>query len=212
MFEILSLSLSILAGSVAQGQTPPPCHWLTVDLGQLHDLSPKTRKRACRWEPTLQTAAKTHDLDPDLLGGLIVTESAWKPWVVSHANACGLTQVIPKWTGGSATGRRKWTCAQLKQPAISIPVGARILRWWIDYHAEKQRARGVDTTNAVAQAEIVRQALCGYNAGFRGCKRAGARYARKVLKLRGKLKVGRAAIRPPKSAPKESENSIQVDN
>jgi len=198
------------------------CHWKTVELGVHHNLGKKSRKRACRWEPTLQKAAKKYRLDPDLLGALIIVESAWLPWVVSSANACGLTQVIPKWTGGPASGRRKWTCKQLKRPSISIPVGARILRWWLDYHtqkiesSEKKKRVNKKKTKPLSTSEkksvALREALCGYNAGFRGCKRAGARYAKKVLKLQRLLKRGRLYAEPPESASRETKVSPGVNN
>lgn len=211
LFLVFGLSTPVLA-SPTPTSVATTCHWLTVDLGARYNLSKKSRRRACRWEPTVQRASQEHDLDPDLLGALIIVESAWKPWVVSGANACGLTQVIPKWTGGAASGRLKWTCAQLKRPAISIPVGARILHWWFDYHTEKinqaEKKKIKKKSGAERKALAIREALCGYNAGFRGCKRAGARYARKVLKMQTSLKAHRTATTPPKSASKETENSL----
>ena len=184
MFEFLMISLQILAAPSSQIKELPECHWLTVDMGR-YEIGRKARRRACRWEPTVRKASQRFDLDPDLLGALIVVESRWRPWAVSHANACGLTQVIPKWTGGTASGRRKWTCEQLKRPRTAIPVGARILRWWITHRKGD-----------------VREGLCGYNAGFRTCKRAGARYAREVLRLQTRLKAARIGLTPPKTAPK----------
>ena len=211
MFEILAFTLQILAAPAATPATTTTCHWKTADLGRHYNLSPKSRRRACRWEPTLQTAARRHRLDPDLLGALIVIESAWLPWIVSSADACGLTQVIPKWTGSAASGRRKWTCNQLKQPQNSIPVGARILRWWIDYHAEKLAANS-RLSKDEKTARATREGLCGYSAGFRGCKRAGARYARKVLHIQKRLRAARVALTPPKALPKASSNTLQGNN
>ena len=167
-------------------------------------MPPKTRKRACRWQKSVSTAAELNNIDKDLLNALILVESGWHPWVVSSANACGLTQVIPKWTGGAASGRRKWTCEQLKRPATSIAVGARILRWWIGYHTERIAAPEKKLTDK-QKALAIREALCGYNAGFRGCKRAGFRYAKKVLMLQNILKTARA---PRKLMP----NVLQPDN
>ena len=180
MFQVLSLTLQLLIGATS-AQAATLCHWLTVDLGTF-EIGAKARRRACRWEPTLQKAAKQHRIDPDLLGALVVVESRWKPWAVSSANACGLTQVIPKWTGGVASGRRKWTCKALKQPANSLSTGARILAWWI------QHRKG-----------DIREGLCGYNAGFRTCKRAGSRYARVVLELQVRLKDSHAPQKAPQA-------------
>jgi soluble lytic murein transglycosylase-like protein len=194
MLEIFLLSLQLLAAPASTPAVGPTCHWLTADLGRF-EIGKKARRRACRWEPTVRRAAKRFDLDPDLLGALIVVESRWRPWAVSHAHACGLTQVIPKWTGGTASGRRKWTCEQLKRPHTAIGVGARILRWWITHRKGD-----------------VREGLCGYNAGFRTCKRAGARYARKVLGLQVRLKAARIGPVPPKRTPKAPAVPVQGNN
>ena len=210
MLQIIAFALQILAAPTSAHATALPCHWMTADLGKRYNLSKRSRRRACRWEPTLQSAALKNSIDPDLLGALIVVESAWLPWIVSSANACGLTQVIPKWTGGAASGRRKWSCAQLKQPANSIAVGARILRWWIDHHTDKLAKRSLEPAKKKALA--IREALCGYNAGFRGCKRAGARYARKVLKFQRALKRSRAALLTKKVAPEGTQNVLPVNN
>ena len=56
---------------------------------------------------------------------------------------------MPKWTGGRETGRKKYTCEQLKRPKTSIKVGARILGYMI-----KNYAKGNED-----------KAICMYNAG-----------------------------------------------
>ena len=182
MFEIITLALSLLALPTPAVEAQP-CPWLTVDLGR-YEIGPKARRRACRWDGALRAQAQKRDLDPDLLRALVVVESRWRPWAVSHANACGLTQVIPKWTGGAASGRRKWSCEELKRPPTALAVGARILRWWIDYRKGD-----------------IREGLCGYNAGFRTCARAGAGYARKVLSVRDALRAAQAPKIPTCDAP-----------
>jgi soluble lytic murein transglycosylase-like protein len=74
--------------------------------------------------------------------------------VVSSAGACGLTQVIPKWTGGPETKGIKYTCQQLKDPEISIKVGAQILSYNIRVYGKGNKDKG----------------LCFYNAGTRCIK------------------------------------------
>ncbi len=137
----------------------------------------------CNNSDTLVQASQKNNLDPFLMISLIYVESRWRPTAVSSAGACGLTQVIPKYTGGKAI-KKKYTCNQLKDPRTSISAGAKILRWWIDYHKGN-----------------IKQGLCGYNAGFR-CSykknkkgkivktpnKHGMRYARKVLRIQKKLK------------------------
>jgi soluble lytic murein transglycosylase-like protein len=130
----------------------------------------------CKHINVVVEETEKNDIDPTLLVSLIAVESNWKPHVVSHANACGLTQVLPKYTKKYGGKDRNLTCDELKDPNTSIRVGAKILNYWLHSYA-----RGNKTT-----------ALCGYNAGFR-CKgknrnATGIRYAKKVLKYQRILK------------------------
>ena len=127
------------------------------------------KDRACHFSKHVVKYSKQYKIDPYLLTALIQVESNWKPHVVSYANACGLTQVIPKYSRG-------YTCEQLKDPITSIRVGARIFSYW--YYKYAKRNKSI--------------ALCGYNAGFR-CKgkspnKYGLTYAKKVVKIYGRLK------------------------
>ena len=136
-------------------------------------LSKYRKNLACKSSTQIIEESSKVDIEPSLVMALISVESNWKRTVVSKANACGLTQVIPKYTGKIT---RKYTCEQLKVPKNSIYVGIKTLKFWIDYH-EGNISRG----------------LCSYNAGFR-CGRPdkphikpnkhGMRYARKVLKIK----------------------------
>jgi len=129
----------------------------------------KSRKSlACNVSPQIIKDSKLNSLDPTLVLALITVESNWNKTVVSHANACGLTQVVPRYTGKIT---RKYKCNELKEPNHSIEAGTKILRWWINHH----------------KGDVLR-GLCAYNAGYRcsGSKpnRHGMRYARKVLKYK----------------------------
>ena len=148
---------------------------LCLSIGVL-GMSDSQEKRACQYMPTIVKESNRHNIDPIIFVALIFTESCFNPWEVSRANACGLTQVIPKWTGGKASGRKKYTCKQLKNPYTSIKVGSRILAWWIKY------AKG-----------NVRNALCGYNAGFKRCFNKDPKlnikiYSNKVTRVARKLR------------------------
>lgn len=112
-------------------------------------------KNVCKYEHIIVAEAKKNDIEPELLASVIYVESGFYTRVVSDANACGLTQVIPKWTGGRETGRKKYTCKQLKNPRISIAVGAKILGYII-----KNYTKGNED-----------KALCMYNAGSRCLRR-----------------------------------------
>ena len=159
-------------------------------------LSSYRKKLVCKLESTVQNASKANNIDPDLLAALIYVESGWNKNAVSKAGACGLTQVIPKYTKKSISGRR-YTCDQLKIPRNSIKAGTKILRWWISYYSnltelndEKQLVK------KYTEEQALKRALCSYNAGFRCDRRipirAGMRYAEKVQKLRDKIKLHRS--------------------
>lgn len=144
-------------------------------------------KYACAHVPQVVKMSKEMGFRPELMISLIHYESRWYPHVVSRANACGLTQVLPRYTGGRpyprGVGNPKLTCKQLKDPVTSITAGSKALRYWLH-----QYGRGNE-----------RIGLCGYNAGFR-CKtskkkpklskggRQGMSYSRKVVRTADKLK------------------------
>ena len=144
---------------------------------------------ACKHMETVVEASKQYDVDPALMVALIYVESRWTDNAKSNAGACGLTQVIPKWTGGKATGGKKYTCSQLQQnPKLSIEVGTQIYSWWLRKYAYCK-------PNKWCSPQRRKISLCGYNAGFR-CKdrdgvqanTAGMNYARVVLRRESIIK------------------------
>jgi len=98
----------------------------------------------------LMTEARSRELDPFLMAGLIRQESEFNPGAVSRANAYGLTQVLP------ATGRQfakkagvtRFTSNLLFQPATNLKIGSSILRSMLDRNGGR-----------------VEETLAGYNAG-----------------------------------------------
>ena len=126
------------------------------------------KDRACKYSRQVVEASSKYKLDPYLLTALIQVESNWKSHVVSPAGACGLTQVVHKYS--------KYNCKQLKNPKISIWEGAKKLNYWIYKYGKGNLKIG----------------LCGYNAGFR-CKgksaiKSGLTYAKKVVTMSNRLK------------------------
>ena len=126
---------------------------------------------ACDHMEAVVNASVETGIDAEIIISLIHYESNWNPKVVSKANACGLTQVIPKYTKNP----RK-SCKQLKDPWMSIRTGTTILRRWINKYGRGKVARG----------------LCGYSSGYTCGKRynrkhGGWRYSRKVLKYAKRL-------------------------
>ena len=103
---------------------------------------------------------------------LIHYESRWTPNTVSRSGACGLTQVIPRYTKNP-----KQNCRQLKDPQTSIETGTRTLRRWINKYGKGNLSKG----------------LCGYNAGYTCGRRynkrhGGWRYSRKVQRHAKKIR------------------------
>ena len=134
---------------------------------------------ACTHVPQIIEVSQKFNLRPEIMVALIHYESRFNPRVVSRANACGLTQVLPRYTGGRpyprGAGNPRLTCEQLKDPRTSILAGARALRYWLHIYGRGNERIG----------------LCGYNAGFR-CKGAdphpaGMRYSRRVVRMANRL-------------------------
>ena len=133
---------------------------------------------ACEHMETVLEASNQSRIDPEVLVSLIYTESRWDADAVSKSGACGLTQVIPRYSAGRKNRfGHKLTCRELKDPTVSIHRGARVLNFW--YYEYSRRN--------------LKRALCGYSKGFR-CKekgpphKIGMRYARKVTKLSRKIR------------------------
>jgi membrane-bound lytic murein transglycosylase C len=77
-------------------------------------------------------AAKRYRISPQLIYGIIETESSFNPFAVSPANAYGLMQVVPKTAGADVYQRIKKkkgspTKQQLFDPAFNIDIGSAYL-------------------------------------------------------------------------------------
>tara|TARA_Y100000310_G_scaffold311271_1_gene357399 strand:+ start:1094 stop:1582 length:489 start_codon:yes stop_codon:yes gene_type:complete len=129
---------------------------------------------ACKHMDTVVQVSEEYHLDPVILTALIHVESRWSPRAKSKSGACGLTQVIPKFS-------RKFGyvgCRMLKRrPKLAIRKGAQILSYWIGTYAKGN----------------VRKGLCAYNAGYRcGPKspdKTGKAYAEKVINQFEKIRL-----------------------
>lgn len=137
-------------------------------------LSQERKELACELAQELVQESLHKKLDPALVAAVITVESSWFPGSVSKAGACGLTQVVPRWTG-RMTGGSRYSCDELKKPSDSVRAGVSALDYW------HRRHRG-----------ITRLALCGYNAG-NSCDtsstelHAGVRYSGKVMQVRADI-------------------------
>jgi soluble lytic murein transglycosylase-like protein len=131
---------------------------------------------ACKHMDTVVSSASEHDVDPTIMISLIHVESRWTPTARSQSNACGLTQIIPKYSGGYRNRfGQKLTCQQLYDPETSIKRGTKILSYYLKrYDGNHKRS------------------LCSYNAGWTRCKKPngthkGYKYALRVMKLSSRL-------------------------
>jgi soluble lytic murein transglycosylase-like protein len=124
---------------------------------------------ACEQMEHVVNAAEDMNLEPEILIAMIHYESRWTASARSAGGACGLTQVIPRWTSP-----RK-SCQQLLFPPISIYEGAKMLRRWIDTLGRGSLTKG----------------LCGYNAGYscRSRTSRGWRYARKIQRMARRIRT-----------------------
>ena len=139
-------------------------------LSQQHmDLSDYQHRSLCSYEHDIRVQAEKNGIEPALLAAIIYVESGFYRNAVSSKNACGLTQVIPRWTGGPETKGVKYTCKQLRNPRTSIRVGAEILSYHIRVYAGGNTSKG----------------LCYYNAGTKCITKKGyykrLGYVKKVM-------------------------------
>ena len=128
----------------------------------------KMEDRCLRIEPLIEDASVRRKVDRGLIAGIIRVESSFRPWVVSHAGAIGLMQVMPR-------NGEKLKCGPLKEPESNIECGITVLEGFL-------KAYDDDLTYA----------LSAYNAGWRipnKAKKAGTlpanfSYVEKVLASR----------------------------
>jgi len=147
-------------------------------------ISPYQQKIACQNANYIVQQSERRAVSPLVVTAVIYRESSFSPRVVSHAGACGLMQVLPRYS--------RYTCEQLKNPRIGIRDGIRALKWWLSW-AEGTRSKREKKNDNRTPLEA---ALCGYNAGTRCITRPNGRlskavtrrYVRKVMNTFDKLK------------------------
>jgi soluble lytic murein transglycosylase-like protein len=83
-----------------------------------------------RYEPLIETHARTNGLDPALVKAVIAVESAFNPLARSAKGAVGLMQVVPD-TGeryGLTADAQRSIAQKLLDPATNVRIGTRYLR------------------------------------------------------------------------------------
>lgn len=134
-------------------------------------------------------------IDPILYVSILWEESNFTPDIESRSNACGISQVIPKYTTlynkkKSGSKERKRVCNELKKVNNGLFFGAKSFSYWFHTYSKKKPLT----------------ALCAYNAGFR-CKneklsekdlkarKRAMSYAKKVIKFSKRLRKRVSKIR-----------------
>ncbi len=133
---------------------------LTLCLASfMFDATPnKTQwEGVCKNIDHIMMSSKAYNVKPSTLIVLMWHESRWKSHKVSPIGACGMAQVLPKYT------RPRVTCRQLKNPEVGILYGAKSLRYWIDW----------------SKSDNLTKALCHYNGG-NNCYKRSLAYARAI--------------------------------
>lgn len=117
-------------------------------------MSKKGVQTACEQAVHLIETAQEIDISPFVLSAMIWYESRWIPDVTpSPKGACGLTQILPKYS--------PYSCRELENPRRSITEGASILYYWYEREGS------------------IKSALKCYNSGY---KCSSTQYANTILK------------------------------
>ena len=133
----------------------------------------------CNNIETLSQISKEYDIDTYTYVSMLWIESNFNKEIVSYTGkACGISQVVPKWT------RPRKTCEDLNADVkLAMIQGAKIFRGFKRYGGKS-----------------IHLSLCGYNQGYRckgekevkeggyDYKKEGLAYAKKVMSFRTKLK------------------------
>jgi hypothetical protein len=106
------------------------------------------------WNVQLAAAARTYNLDCNLLKAFMITESSGNPNAISPKGAIGLMQIMPN--TGQALG---YSVGQLKDPATNIMAGAKYLSQL------QQNACNGKTTNGVCDSSKIDFVIAAYNGG-----------------------------------------------
>ena len=125
------------AGRFAQYMTATALEKTKIDKHQLYRVNFKLvnehqHLRQQKYSQYVLSAAKRYQIKPELIYGIIETESSFNPYAVSHANAYGLMQVVPSTAGADVyqkvkNKRGKPTKQQLFDPGFNIDIGTAYL-------------------------------------------------------------------------------------
>jgi len=115
----------------------------TVKKSKKHNKRSKSKKsKRTKLKILARKMARKHKIPTKLFLALVTQESQWRPHVVSHRGATGLTQLMPK-TAKAACNLNRW---ELKDPKKNLDCGAKYLAQQIKRFG--QISKGVCAFNA----------------------------------------------------------------
>ena len=151
------------------------CMFFHMQDPQDLDIKKESIDIICKQSDNIIKFSELHNIKYEIVVSIIWNESRFQPDRISNHNACGLMQIIPRWSIG------KYTCNELKNPIINIEEGVKLLSKWRD-----EFGRG-----------SIEKGLCGYAAGY-NCssneKNAGKLYSKKIIKMSKKLEKKIAVV------------------
>jgi soluble lytic murein transglycosylase-like protein len=89
-------------------------------------------KTACQYSGQIIEESAKYNISPFIFTSLIWVESRFEKSAASPKKACGLTQILKKYS--------KYSCEQLKNPLLSIKEGAKNFSYWYGYSKEVEKA------------------------------------------------------------------------
>ena len=161
-----AVSLLSACSSLGGGSIEKRAAKLSVGIQKAYRVDANTAQRV---SPMIIQSAEQYAVDPILMAALIRQESSYRNYVVSHAGAVGLTQVIPRYWQQNCPG-------DLFQENININCGSYIL-------ARYNQSAG-SWKKALAYYNV---GPAGYN-NQRKMRKQGKRYAKQVKQHQKTLK------------------------
>lgn len=150
-FTRRSTLLAILFAGLLGGSLGLGIFWPDGVRAVARELAdPIVIRRVEGFAPAIRFAAKESDLDPNLLAGLVYSESSGNVGAVSKAGAMGLMQLVPAAASDSAKrlGVPKPTKKQLLEDAdLNLRLGASHFAWTLK-HEERDPLRALVAYNA----------------------------------------------------------------
>lgn len=95
-------------------------------------MKPNSLKTACQYSEKLIIQSEKQKVSPFLMASLIWVESRFEKKAISNKKACGLTQVLAKYS--------KYSCKSLQKPSISIEEGVRAFTFWYEHKKNIKKA------------------------------------------------------------------------